>query len=440
MHGNDPFLPLPIKSFDEELRAFEATWQRGEVPDLPELARRLDRPELLAELALVDLEYRWRAPAAVFEAAATADRLGQRPTLREYVEFFPALGAIAAQSPEWQGEEFRVRSLWGDRPSAAQFARLYPEHGPSWPQVLAAIERELAAEEVPQVSNLVLPRATGFDPRAPLPAVDYVLEKLLGRGGMGKVYRARQLSLGRRVAVKALLKVRQAQPGAVERFVQEAQILARLRHPNIVGVHGLGRFRGGGYFIAMDLVEGGSLQSRVEEGPLAVEAAVQIVRRVAHAVAYAHENGVIHCDLKPANVLLASEVEPVVTDFGLAQLAPREPSNWHLAEAGPSPWVGGTLGYMAPELVADRGSVRVPAIDVFGLGALLYALLTGKAPLPVSAAAYFPGVPGLRPVSPPSQSRAGIDRRLDELCRQSLEFDPESRMQTAWEFAKSLEY
>jgi DNA-directed RNA polymerase specialized sigma24 family protein len=253
-----------------------------------------------------------------------------------------------------------------------------------------------------------------IDPRAPLRYSDYLLEKLLGAGGMGKVYEATQRSLGRRVAVKSLLKSRQADPRAVEQFLREGQVLASLRHPNIVGFHGLGRFPGGGYFLVMDLIEGRDLQSLLGGGPLPVDRAVQIVRTVAAAVGHVHHHGVIHCDLKPANILLDKSGQPVVTDFGLAQLVKRE-----------AIVIGGTSGYMAPELVEER--IRLsPAVDVYGLGALLFALLTGMPPGPAELCL-------------PSQRRNDIPPPLDLVCRRSLCRDPAKRLQNVQEFTAALD-
>lgn len=206
----------------------------------------------------------------------------------------------------------------------------------------------------------------------PLRYEDYVLEKLLGSGGMGKVYRARHRQSGERVAFKALHKAWQGDARAVERLVQESRILADLRHPRIVGVRGLGRFPGGGHFLVMDLVSGGDLAARLEDGPLPVSEAIRIVAEVASAVGFAHRAGVVHCDLKPANVLLDERGRPIVTDFGFAHaITPR-------GHASPRS-IGGTAGYMPPE-VASGTTGPTPAADIHGLGVLLWELVTGLPP------------------------------------------------------------
>lgn len=208
-----------------------------------------------------------------------------------------------------------------------------------------------------------------LDARAPLSYGDYILERLVGVGGMGKVYRATHRQTGEQVAIKTLLKSHQHDRNVVEKFLQEAEILAKLQHPNIVKFHGVGRFPGGGYFLVMDFVDGADLQSRISRAPLRVAEAVDIVRTVATAIAHAHSHGIVHGDLKPANILIDSAGRVIVTDFGLAQFVD--------AAASRPPWlVGGTAGYVAPE-VLNRTSLPIPAADIYALGALLMALVTG---------------------------------------------------------------
>ena len=209
---------------------------------------------------------------------------------------------------------------------------------------------------------------------APLSYDDYLLQQLCGAGGMGKVYRATERSTGRPVAIKALAKSRQRNRYAVEKFLQEAQILASLKHSNIVGTEGVGRFPGGGYFIVMEFVDGTDLQSQIAKRPLEIGRAVRVIQGVAGAIAYAHRNGVVHGDLKPANVLMDKTDRVVVTDFGLAQFIGVD------ARSNEPHWlVGGTAGYMAPEVCRD-GLVPGPKSDIYGLGALLWTLVTGFVP------------------------------------------------------------
>lgn len=200
---------------------------------------------LVLQLVAVDIEYRWLPNGMDI---ATNDPLGTKPHLARYIAQFETLGSIEGL-PTWLlAEEYHVRQLWGDRPSHDRFLAEHPAHVAELLTELVRIDRELAADE----SGVIQPRqpfrTIEADPRAPLPYSDYLIQQHLGTGGMGKVYRATQRSLGRSVAIKALRKSRQDDPLAVEQFLQEARIVGQLRHSNIVGVHGLGRFPGVGFF------------------------------------------------------------------------------------------------------------------------------------------------------------------------------------------------
>ena len=202
---------------------------------------------------------------------------------------------------------------------------------------------------------------------------DYELLELLGEGGMGVVYRARQISLDREVAVKLLSAGPWASRDFVARFEREAQNAARMQHPNIVTVYEVGSFEGLQFF-SMRLVRGSSLSSRLKHGErFAPKAAAALMRTVAEAVGYAHSLGVLHLDLKPANVLLDEAGTPYVADFGLA----RRLEN---ALAIENDEVSGTPAYMAPEQAQVRAHKLTKATDIWGLGAILYELLTGHPP------------------------------------------------------------
>jgi serine/threonine-protein kinase len=232
---------------------------------------------------------------------------------------------------------------------------------------------------------------------------------------MGKVYRATDKRTGKKVAVKTLHKSRQADARAVAQFVQESQILAGWNHPNIVKIEGLGRYPGGGYFMVMEFVEGMNLQARLALGPLNVPEAVRIVRDVASAIGYAHEQGIVHCDLKPGNVLLDGEGRVFVTDFGFA----------YLLNAGPDRRpgaIGGTLGFVAPEVLVG-GSKPTPAADIYALGALLSVLVTGR----------LPGVGDL------SRSEGEVSGVVATVCRKCLAERPEERYLNAREVGAVLE-
>lgn len=208
------------------------------------------------------------------------------------------------------------------------------------------------------------------EPKTPLQYSDYVLGQLIGAGGMGKVYRATERSTGKTVAIKALRKSRLSDVRALQSFVQEAEVLTGLSHPSIVGVRGLGKFPGGGYFMVMDYIDGADLQMQLAAKEFPLHEAIQIVSQVAAAIQYAHEQGIVHSDLKPANVLVDRQGRVFVTDFGFAVLA-GQPTRTQR--------IGGTLGYLAPEVLEGR-SPPTPAADVYALGMILNVLTADARP------------------------------------------------------------
>jgi DNA-directed RNA polymerase specialized sigma24 family protein len=213
-------------------------------------------------------------------------------------------------------------------------------------------------------------------PHTPLRYSDYVLERMLGVGGMGKVYRAREKCLGNVVALKSLHKAQLVDPRAVEKFLQEAQILTRLRHPNIVRIHGLGRYPGGGYFIAMQMIDGVDLETVRTQRKFSAWEIASVGSQVTAAIHHAHAHGIVHCDVKPANILLDQHGQIFITDFGFAHLMGPE-----ISARG----VGGTVGYAAPEVL--QGADPTPAADIYAIGMLLRVLATGSlnGELPIDA-------------------------------------------------------
>ncbi|KAA0142891.1 sigma-70 family RNA polymerase sigma factor [Gimesia chilikensis] len=248
---------------------------------------------------------------------------------------------------------------------------------------------------------------------APLRYEDYVLEQLLGSGGMGKVFRARVKGTQQKVAIKALHKKRQSDRRAVSQFVKEAQVLTKLQHPHLVHVEGLGRFPHGGYFMVMDYIDGVDLQSQLETGPFTITEAVSIILHVSDAIGYAHDQGIIHCDLKPANILRDQRGNIRVTDFGFAYLI--------AGSTTPVNSIGGTAGYLAPEIL-NRQSLPAPTTDIFSLGVLLWTLITGTLP---ASPFKLTGV---------KQQQAPIAR----IVKRCLSPTPQNRFQTTSELQQAL--
>ncbi len=427
-----PNRPLAA-SLEPAILAFEQAWQAASPPCVSDFVSDCDsrsKSRLASELALIDMEFRWRASA---EGQVIDDRLGGQPRWQDYALHIREIGEAQQIPPELVAEEYRIRQLWGDRPSHDHFISAFATQLALLPKWLTRVDDELRADGAMEPYEPSPSVSAAPDPRAPLPWSDYLLQKHIGSGGFGKVYRAVQKSLGRTVAVKALHKARQRDPQAIEQFIQEARLLARLRHPGIVGVHGLGRFPGGGYFLVMDWIDGEDLQQRLNQGPISIEEAVRITSAVAGAIQHAHEHGVIHGDLKPSNVLVGSEDEVYVTDFGLAVMLPTTGSSGN----EPINLQGGTIAYLAPEVV--RGGRASVAVDVYGLGVLLYALLTGQPPRQGNSAESILAEleAGYAPV-PPSAVRADVPAQLDAIVMKCMESSAEARYGAAEEVAAAL--
>jgi serine/threonine protein kinase len=249
---------------------------------------------------------------------------------------------------------------------------------------------------------------------------DYLIEEEIAHGGMGIVYRARQLSLGRTVAVKLLLLGRHSSAESIERFRREARSAAALRHPHIVSVFEVGE-SDGQHYLSMEWVDGKDLAQRLRDGPLPVRLAAEYLRTLALAVQYAHERGVLHRDLKPSNVLIDAFGEPRLTDFGLAK--PLDGSS-DLTETGR---LLGSPNYLSPEAAAGRVDAVGPASDVYSLGALFYELLTGRPPflsqsLPDTLINIRDREPvGLRRLNP------AVPADLETVCLKCLEKQPSAR-------------
>ncbi len=238
---------------------------------------------------------------------------------------------------------------------------------------------------------------------------DYELLEELARGGMGVVFKARQVKLNRIVALKMILGGQFASDEQVRRFYVEAEAAANLDHPGIVPIYEVGQHEGQ-HFYSMGFVEGQSLSHRLADGPLPPREAAELIRKTAEAVAAAHQRGVVHRDLKPSNILLDAQGQPRVTDFGLAK---RIESDSGLTAAGR---VVGTPSYMPPEQAAGRIDEVGPLADVYALGATLYCLLTGRPPF---QAANIPEtlrqVIDQEPVSPRQLESGGGQRLGDDL-------------------------
>jgi eukaryotic-like serine/threonine-protein kinase len=267
----------------------------------------------------------------------------------------------------------------------------------------------------------------------------YEILEEIGRGGMGVVFAARQQRPRRVVALKMILAGVWANREHIQRFRRESEILAGLRHPNIVQVHEVGEYEDRPYF-TMDYAEGGSLARKLAaSAPLSARAAAELVRALALAVHSAHEQGIVHRDLKPSNILLSADGSPLISDFGLAKQVADGLAETPCAEATRTGAILGTPSYMAPEQALRQGrEIGAPA-DVYALGAILYECLTGRPP--------FKGVTALdtleqartqEPV-PPSRLQPGLQRDLQTICLKCLNKLPIGRYGSAKALAEDLQ-
>src|SRR5712692_887719 len=245
------------------------------------------------------------------------------------------------------------------------------------------------------------------------------IQTLLGRGGMGAVYLARQKTLDRRVALKLLASKPGLDSEFAERFGREARALARLNHPNIVAVHDFGQAEGLYYFL-MEYVDGTSLREVMRESKLVPRQALALVPQICDALQYAHDEGIVHRDIKPENILLEKKGRVKIADFGLAKLLGKTAPDVSLTG---TQQVMGTMHYMAPEQFEGSRDVDHRA-DIYSLGVTFYEMLTGELPIGRFA--------------PPSK-KVQIDVRLDEVVLRSLEKAPEQRYQHASEMKTDME-
>jgi TolB-like protein/predicted Ser/Thr protein kinase len=262
---------------------------------------------------------------------------------------------------------------------------------------------------------------------------DYELLEVVGRGGQGVVYRAHQKSLNRTVALKVISLGSWATEAHLKRFRREAEAAASLEHPGIVPIHEVGERDGSCYF-SMKFVEGGQLDQVIKRESMSIRQAAELISKVARTVHYAHEHGILHRDIKPGNILLDAKGEPLLTDFGLARLVEAESTVTRTKE------VMGTPSYMAPEQAVGNNAAVSSATDVYGLGAVLYQLLTGHPPF--AGGTTYETIKLVLDTEPrqPRLLNPKIDRDISTICLKCLEKDPKRRYSSALALAEDLEH
>jgi tetratricopeptide (TPR) repeat protein/predicted Ser/Thr protein kinase len=379
------------KHHDAVCDRFEAAWLQGDRPDLESFLPAVDgraRAWLFRELLAIEVDYRRNA--------------GETPDAEHYRRRFPEFAGVIDAAFTLSGSEARTVTP-----------------APEWdPELTRRSTRP--GESDP-----------GDDVRRALRAAGYEVDEELGRGGMGVVYRAHQVALGRPVALKVIRSGGFASEAARRRFQNEAELVAQLDHPHIVPIFEVGASRGLNYF-SMRLISGTSLDERLDEFSRDPRAAARLTATVAEAIHHAHQRGILHRDLKPANILVDAQGEPHVTDFGLAR---RVESETALTRSGA---IVGTPSYMSPEQASGITKALTTATDVYGLGAVLYAMLTGLAPnCGDSFAAMLDQVRETPPV-PPSKRNRRVARDLEIICLKCLEKAPHLRYPSALTLAEDL--
>lgn len=403
----------PVPDLEDLLRRFEAAWKQSPRPNLTEFILpegELPEPHLL-ELIQVDLELRIRAGA---------DRC-----VEHYARHFPAL-CSSQVILQLVLNEYQVRARYRGLPRWEEYVDRFPDLEPELRKL--SEQHQLSAYALTVGDNRP---GTPILMRPTIPGLTMINE--LGRGGMGVVYRAQEASLGRFLAVKTLCKYPDGDTAS--RFKREAETIARLAHPNVIGIHGIGTWNARGVdvpFFTMPFYVGGSLDAvRCGQGGDVRQHVVWLIQ-VCRAVQHAHKRGVLHRDLKPSNILLDENGEAQVADFGLA--------GWFEANR-PHEFTNeivGTPSFMAPEQARDPRAVTT-AVDIYGLGTILYYQLTGSAPfVGDTPLAILKQVENQPPVAPSSRS-PGVPRDLEIVCLKCLEKQPEHRYATAAMLADDLQ-
>jgi predicted ATPase len=389
--------------FDDVLWRFEVAWQGLVRPQIRAyLPAGSGHTRLLTELVHLDLEYRLRA--------------GEAARVEDYLTPYPELADDHAATLELIAAEFALRRRYEPGLTATDYVRRFPQYG----QELA--DKIIAATLISGVSRDV-PRRVAFSPRDEHPAVPgYEVVGLLGRGGMGVVYTARQLSLDRNVALKFLPGECARYPAWLERFRREALTASALNHPHICTIYDSGECAGRP-FLSMELVEGRTLAALVRDRP-AIDDLARLIGQAARALAAAHAAGVVHRDIKPQNVMVRPDGIVKVLDFGLARRLSAD------AAADPAPGTDpgtrvGTVSYMSPE--QTRGEPADTASDIFSLGIVLYELATGQHPFAAfTEAAIAQAIIEQRPL-PIVRLNPEAPAALDVLVQHMLVKDPRLR-------------
>jgi predicted ATPase len=401
---NMPLLNSPaLSDFEGQIKAFEASWRRGEAPGIDKYLRGegSERSALLVELVHIDLEFRLKSG----ESVSVEKYLGAYSQLADNRDL--VLGLIMA--------EYQLRLRHEGNVSLDEYSLRFPDYRDELRDLLAPAPGDTPGPsgQSGSTGSKAWPTVPGFE-----------IERQLGRGGMGVVYRARDASLGRHVALKFLPAEYVRDPDRLNRFLHEARTASALNHPHICTVHALGDHLGHP-FIVMEFIEGQTVQALTARRPRFDEVS-RLVAQVARALAAAHAAGVVHRDVKPENIMVRADGYVKVLDFGLARrlptLAQPDPNSGPQTDPG---MMMGTAAYMSPEQA--RGLPADSASDVFSLGLVLYQLAAGRHPFEADSELGILYAIATRQPVPPSQWDAGLPAALDALLEGMLQKDARLR-------------
>lgn len=439
---NGPSFPAADWQCHEELLwQFEHAWRDGNRPQIEDYLDQVgadQRDYCLRELVMMDLEYQWENGCEAY--------------VEDYTARYRQLLARPFESDGLLAEELRARRRVGKLPTARELAQRFPQAEPQCARLLQEVmaEESCAAREARPSSGRTV---SAFGPRSQnrkRPDVEadessvsalrlcsgfqfdqYVLREQIGAGAFAVVWRATDSYLHRNVAIKVLRSDRLTDEAAVSRMVREARAAARLQHPSIVQIFDVGEIESIP-FIVSQYVDGPSLREALDQREYAPREAADIARRIAIGLDHAHRLGIVHRDVKPANILLTSDGRPLIADFGLAHQ--EQSSDPTLTHAGD---ILGSPAYMAPEQA--RGDIHLidARADIYAVGAILYQLLTGVRPFLGGTASVIHAVIHDRPV-PLRKVNARLDRDLETIVEKCLEKEPEDRYHSARQLADDL--
>ncbi|HEY4312078.1 MAG TPA: serine/threonine-protein kinase [Pirellulales bacterium] len=423
-----PFVPdssaARLRNQRAPAREYSLLWQ-SRTPLLEEFLTGCDdiQASELAAVVRVDLRQRLRRGSIV--------------DAREYLARFPALAADPELAADVVYAEFLIRENLGERPNVTEFSQRYPELAEiltDQVRLHQAFDEPAGRDEAVDEGTNISATNAAHRPDRKLEA-DYEILEELGRGAMGVVYKARQPSLNRLVALKMVRRADLTNEELLVRFRSEAEVVASLHHPQIVQVYDYGQHEEGPY-LALELVDGGTLAQRLDGTPWNPRRAAELIEQLARTVSFAHGRGVVHRDLKPNNLLIAGEdaaLQVKIADFGLAKVF-RDQGSDHTH----SGTLLGTPSYMAPEQAAGRVSAVGPASDVYALGAILYELLSGRPPFRGETAIDTLQQVLLAESVPIKRLVPALPRDLATICTKCLERDVVNRYASAQDLADDL--